>query len=31
MSDNKIEELSEENQIEQKYFNEFVRNQGLSR
>ncbi|MNF89356.1 hypothetical protein D3C87_1296570 [compost metagenome] len=31
MSDNKIEELSEENQIEQKYFNEFVRDQGLSR
>jgi hypothetical protein len=31
MSDNEIEDLSEENQIEQKYFNEFVRNQGLSR
>lgn len=30
MSDNKIENLSEENQIEQKYFNEFVRDQGLS-
>jgi hypothetical protein len=31
MSDKKIEQLSEENQAEQKYFNEFVRDQGLSR
>lgn len=31
MSDNKIEKLSKENKIEQKYFNEFVRDQGLSR
>lgn len=31
MSDTKIEELSKEEQIEQKYFNEFVRDQGLSR
>jgi hypothetical protein len=30
MSDIKLEELSEEKQIEQKYFNEFVRDQGLS-
>lgn len=31
MSDIKIEELSKEKQTEQKYFNEFVRDQGLSR
>ncbi|MBB4804470.1 hypothetical protein HNP37_004562 [Flavobacterium nitrogenifigens] len=31
MSDTKIEELSKEEQIEQKYFNEFIRDQGLSR
>jgi hypothetical protein len=31
MSDNKIEELSQEEQTEQKYFNEFVKDQGLSR
>ena len=31
MSDMKMEELSKEKQIEQQYFNEFVRNQGLSR
>ncbi|WP_125722492.1 hypothetical protein [Flavobacterium ustbae] len=31
MSDSGIEELSKEEQIEQQYFNEFVRNQGLSR
>ncbi|KRB56497.1 hypothetical protein [Flavobacterium sp. Root186] len=30
-SDKKIEELSKEEQIEQKYFNEFVLDQGLSR
>lgn len=30
MSDRKIEELSEEEQIDQKYFNEFVLDQGLS-
>lgn len=30
MSDNKIEELSEENQIEQKYFNEYIKDRGLS-
>ncbi len=31
MSDKKIEELSKEEQIDQKYFNEFVLDQGLSR
>ncbi|MWB95099.1 hypothetical protein GON26_12070 [Flavobacterium sp. GA093] len=31
MSDLKFEELSEEKQNEQKYFNEFVLDQGLSR
>ncbi|MTH16442.1 hypothetical protein [Flavobacterium sp. LC2016-01] len=31
MSDKKIEKLSKEEQTEQKYFNEFVRDQGLSR
>jgi len=31
MSDTKLEELPEEKQIEQKYFNEFIRDQGLSR
>ncbi|WP_431244306.1 hypothetical protein ACQ9BO_08140 [Flavobacterium sp. P21] len=31
MSDKKIEELSEEEKREQKYFNEFVLDQGLSR
>ena len=31
MSDNKIEDLSKEKQTEEKYFNEFVRDQGLSR
>ncbi|WP_289665384.1 hypothetical protein [Flavobacterium panacagri] len=31
MSDLKMEDLSKEKQIEQKYFNEFVRDQGLSR
>ncbi|WP_347050703.1 hypothetical protein [Flavobacterium olei] len=31
MSDMKVEELSKNEQIEQKYFNEFVRDQGLSR
>jgi hypothetical protein len=31
MSDTKFEELSKEEQTEQKYFNEFVRDQGLSR
>ncbi len=31
MSDTKIEELSEEKQTEQKYFNEFIRDQDLSR
>lgn len=31
MSDTKMEELSKEKQIEQKYFNEFVLDQGLSR
>lgn len=30
MSDIKLEELLKEKQIEQKYFNEFVRDQGLS-
>ncbi|MDR7372778.1 hypothetical protein [Flavobacterium aquidurense] len=30
MSDLKFEELSKENQIEQKYFNEFIKNRGLS-
>ncbi|OXA77100.1 hypothetical protein SAMN05444397_104269 [Flavobacterium aquidurense] len=31
MSDTKFKELSKEEQTEQKYFNEFVRDQGLSR
>jgi len=31
MSDTKLEELTEEKQIEQKYFNEFITDQGLSR
>ncbi|MDA6069105.1 hypothetical protein NJT12_05685 [Flavobacterium sp. AC] len=31
MSDIKLEELSVEKQTEQKYFNEFIRDQGLSR
>ncbi|MEN2400790.1 hypothetical protein GKZ90_0013470 [Flavobacterium sp. MC2016-06] len=31
MSDTGIEELPGDEQIEQKYFNEFVRDQGLSR
>lgn len=31
MSDKKMEDLSKEEQIEQKYFNEFVLDQGLSR
>jgi hypothetical protein len=31
MSDTKVEELSEDKQTEQKYFNEFVSDQGLSR
>ncbi|MHC0442965.1 hypothetical protein [Flavobacterium sp. 3-210] len=31
MSDKKIEELSEEEKREQKYFNEFVLDQGLTR
>lgn len=31
MSDVKFESLSKENQIEQKYFDEFITNQGLSR
>jgi hypothetical protein len=31
MSDTKLEELTKEKQIEQKYFNEFIRDQGLSR
>lgn len=31
MSDLKMEDLSKEEQIEQKYFNEFVLGQGLSR
>lgn len=31
MSDKKIEALSKAEQTEQKYFNEFVRDQGLSR
>jgi len=31
MSDKKIEEFSKEEQTEQKYFNEFVKDQGLSR
>ena len=31
MSDLKMEDLSKEQQIEQKYFNEFIINQGLSR
>ena len=30
MSDRKSEELSREEKIEQKYFNEFIRDQGLS-
>lgn len=30
MSDNKIEDLSEENQIEQKNFNEYIKDRGLS-
>ncbi|WP_281235034.1 hypothetical protein [Flavobacterium gelatinilyticum] len=30
MSDTKMEELSKEEQIEQKYFNEFIKGQGLS-
>lgn len=31
MSDGKIQELSEEKQIEQKYFDEFIKDQGLSK
>ncbi|WP_286969384.1 MULTISPECIES: hypothetical protein [unclassified Flavobacterium] len=31
MSDTKIEELSKEEQIEQQYFNEFIKDKGLSR
>ncbi|MBS7252414.1 hypothetical protein [Flavobacterium branchiicola] len=31
MSDRKIEELSKEEQLEQKYFNEFITDKGLSR
>jgi len=31
MSDRKIQELSKKEQIEQKYFNEFIIDQGLSR
>jgi hypothetical protein len=31
MSDTKFEELNIEKQIEQKYFDEFVSNQGLSK
>lgn len=31
MSDLKFEDLSKEKQIEQKYFNEFIRDHGLSR
>lgn len=31
MSDTKMEELSKEEQIEQKYFNEFVTEQGLNK
>ncbi|WP_264529140.1 hypothetical protein [Flavobacterium sp. N502540] len=31
MSDKKNEELTQEEQIEQKYFNTFIKDQGLSR
>ncbi len=31
LTDKKIEDLSEKQKIEQKYFNEFVGNEGLSR